>query len=241
MTATTSLQRPAAVESAEQPQAMACRPSVRDLVRVIVRPISTLRLQRSSGDTARLVLLVVALDFLVSLLLIPTLFHELQASWATIPNVTVSAKVTSLGVAIIAGTLINTLLIIIVASLCAMLLYVLNRRLSFADLVGTLIVASVPLMLDRFGRACAFYVSVDSAAWREMVSIGGLTGLTAKGLLGEIAHFFTIFDLWSAILIVVALGRVSRSNVVVAAGLMALSWGSLQYLLFQLYAAGYFR
>lgn len=240
MTAATSIQSPA-LAGAAQPQAPAGRPSVRDLARVLVRPLSTLRLERSSGDTARLILLVVAIDFLVSLLLVPTLFHELKGTWATIPDLSVSHKVTSLGSAIVAGTLINTLLIIIVGSLCAMLLFVLNRRTSFADLVGTLIVASVPLILDRFGRACAFYVSVDSVAWREMVSIGGLTGLTAKGTIGEIAHFFTVFDLWSAVLIVMALTRVSRSNVIVASALTALSWGSLQYLLFQLHSAGYFR
>ena len=147
---------------------------------------------------------------------------------------------TSLGVAIIAGTLINTLLIIIIASLSAMLLFLMDRRPSFADLLGTLIVASVPLMLDRFARACVFYVSMDAAAWRETVSIGGLTGLTAKGMFGEAAHFFTLFDLWSAILIVLALRRVSRSSLVVSAALMALGWGSLQYLLFQLHLAGYF-
>ena len=240
MSAVTTGQSPPAVAAAAQPRTGANGPSALDLAKVLVRPLFTLRLERSSGDTARLILFLVAIDFLISLLLVPTLLHELKSTWATMADVTVSAKVTSLGVAIIAGTLINTLLIIIIASLSAMLLFLMDRRPSFADLLGTLIVASVPLMLDRFARACVFYLSMDAAAWRETVSIGGLTGLTAKGMFGEAAHFFTLFDLWSAILIVLALRRVSRSSLVVSAALMALGWGSLQYLLFQLHLAGYF-
>jgi hypothetical protein len=241
MTAATSLQSPATPADPAEPQAAGARASLRDLARVLVRPLSTLRLERTGGDTARLILLVIAIDLLISLLLVPTLMQELRANWATIPGVSVGTKVTALGVGIIAGMVINTLLIVVVGSLSAMLLFLVDRRPSFADLIGTLIVATVPLMLDRFVRACVYYVSVDSPAWREMASIGGLTGLAAKGTLGEIAHFFTIFDAWSAVLIVIALRRVSRLNFAAAAVLMALSWGPLQYLLFQLHAAGYMK
>jgi len=211
------------------------------LLGVLVRPIATLRQPSSASNAAVLIFAILAIDFVVALLLMPSLMQAFRAQWTLEPGIAAGTKVMTIGVAVLAGSLINLLIMLAVSVLLFLALFVIGAKARFADLTGSLLVASAPLIAERFLKAIAWYFAANTEAWRRAVALDALPKLLGLPLDSAALHFFSLFDVWALALMVLAIRRAAAIGWFPAIALLLLIWGSFQGLLFQLYVIGYIK
>jgi hypothetical protein len=204
------------------------------LVNVLWRPQRTLALRQSAAAVAALLFLVFAIDFVLALALVPSVFESLGKA-AALANLGANAKVMAVGIAVIIGALGDVVLIAFMGLLFLVALLVLDGRAGYREIVGSLLIASAPSIIDRVQRILAFFCGFSAHSTDDFFSLGRLF------LAGDTSFWLanlTIFDLWTLALVVLGVYKVSGLRFPAALLAALLLWGGMDLLMLRLQLAG---
>jgi hypothetical protein len=211
---------------------------VSDIFSVLVRPFTILGKPRRGAEAAALLLAVLAIDFLLSLLLLPSFVAELKAVFAQHPEMGSSAKVGSVAFAVVISTILNSLIIMVMTTLFLLALLTYGARTSPARLFSAILLASAPLILDRALRVAATYFVPGRTSADSVLPFGLLIPSSAGSDLHRVLAYFTFFDLWTLGLVLIGVQQASGLKPLPAFALGLILWGALQGVLLQLHLNG---
>lgn len=209
-----------------------------DIARVLIYPISTFAKHRSPADAAKLFLLVLAIDFILSLLLLPTFSHNIVATLASKGATGPQMRVAALGVALISGSIANATIVSLTAVLFFIAQMILVGRGSFSETVGALLVASAPVILDRMLRVGGYALGLFDDPLTDPFSFARLGWLHGQSGWRHAVGFLSVFDLWTFALVVVGFPIATRMRWIYSLPMSLLFWGGLQALLLRLQLDG---
>lgn len=219
------------------------KPKVRaiigDWLLIIVQPFNVLGKERSSHEAAILFFAILLADFFVSLLLLPSAVEQMQVEWNKVGEVSRAAKASSLGMAIVVATIINTLILSVFAVMIRLFLYFLNQQAHFSSLIARIILASLPLIVERLARGVLFFAGTRLEGWREISTLGGITGIELEGTIGAALGFYSFFDALFFIYLVIAIRKSADVGIVTSIMVSALTWGVYLALVLRLHILGY--
>lgn len=211
------------------------RAGLTDFLRVLLRPISTFRKNRNASDIAKLVFLIIGIDFFLSLLLLPTFVVSLGKIGAAAPSGS-GAKVTAVAAAMIFSTTLNMLVMLLMTGIFSAVLVILRRKFSPGRLLAALMLASSPLIVERVIRIAASYLFPSQSALVPLLPIS--TFIDLSGSAASVGSYFTLFDVWTFLLVCVALASSSRLRPMAAIVTVLILWGGLQVVFFRLHSLG---
>ena len=225
-------------ESALPPNDATARPSLLDLPLVLVRPGVVFGKERGTADVAKLLLLVFAIDFVLSVLLIPAYSGLLAQQLAAQGDSSVQTRIASLGFAVVIGTTINVILATVMAALFLLAQLVLTGRGRFGAILGTLLLATGPTVVDRVVRIGAFVTGLTSAPSDTPLAFKSFGWFTHGPDWIRAAGLFSVFDVWTFVLVCVGFTKVSRLGPITSTLISVLLWGGLQALFARLQLQG---
>lgn len=218
--------------------ALSARQAAAGLGTVFWRPFQTLKQPYPTSAIAILLLVILAIDFILSLLLVPTFLDAIRQAAGEQP-VSASGKVSALGVAVIISSSLNGIIISLMAALFWMLFWICNQKAEYGNILKILLLASSPLILDRIIRFVAALLVPGQKATDSLLPLSLVFPARSGTDAGKLLDYFGLFDIWTFLL--VAVGMVTASQVKKPVSLVGaiLLWGGLQALLARLHLAGF--
>lgn len=180
-----------------------------------------------SRNVAQLILIFLVVDFVLSLLLVPSYTAMVSAQ----PGVTSATRPVVIGFAVVIGSLTNVVIIALVAGLMSMGLAVAGGRAAYGPVLGTLFVASIPLLADRIVRVLLYVFGWLKDVSDEPLSLG--RWLTAPPQL-SILFRVSLFDIGAIALVYVGVRNVGGASRAAALMLTVCIWGGTQLFLMRM-------
>jgi hypothetical protein len=203
------------------------------LLRVLWRPQKTLALPQSAAAVATLLLLIFSIDFMLALALVPAVFADLGKA-TTLANLGVNAKVLAVGVAVTIGALGDVGLIAFMGLLFLVALLAFDAKADYREIVGSLLIASAPSIIDRVQRISAFFCGATAHATDDFFSLSRLV------FAGDTSFWLTnlsIFDVWTFVLVVIGIHKVSGLRLLSSFFTVLALWGGMDLLILRLQVA----
>jgi hypothetical protein len=184
-----------------------------------------------------LVATFIALDLALSLSTLGYFAAGIDKAMAGNPLLTPGAKPFVLAFSILFSSLINIAIILGVAVVFLLIVKIAGAVASYRNIVGMLVLATVPALLGRALRNASYLSGVAAdltqsqvALYRFMPDFGAAATRSLKA--------FDLFDVWTAALVVIGFGFISGMKRVPALASALAIWGILQMLLLRIYLSG---
>lgn len=203
------------------------------LLSVLWHPQWTLAARQTAPSVAALIFFVLAIDFVLALTLIPTVFDTIGKATST-ANIDANAKVLAAGIAVIIGSLSDIALIAFMGLLFLFVLLILDGKATYREIIGALLIASSPSIIDRVQRLIAFFFRVTEHPMDNVFSLSHVIVTHNSGWLDKI----TIFDIWTFLLVFIGIHKISGLRWIWSLLSVLLLWGGMELLMLRMQMAG---
>jgi hypothetical protein len=203
------------------------------LLSVLWRPQWTLAAKQTAPSVAALIFFIFAIDFVLALILVPTVFDSIGKAAST-ANIGGNARVFAVGVAVIIGSLADIALIAFMALLFLFILLILDGKATYREIIGALLIASSPSIIDRVQRLFAFFFHITQHPMDNVFSVSRLFFVDNSVWLDNV----TIFDIWTFLLVFIGIHKISGLRLQWSFLSVLLLWGGMELLMLRLQLAG---
>ena len=198
------------------------------LATIVLRPAYSVGRALDTREVAKVLLLFLVIDFVLSLMLTPAYIAMVAAQKGVDP----STRPVVVGFAVVVGSITNVAVTALVAGLMSMGLAVAGGRPAYGKVIGALLVASVPLLVDRVIRVGLHVAGRLSRVSDEPFSLSYWTAVPS----GAWSWFFraSVFDVAALVLVYVGVRAVGQVSRIAAFTLTVAIWGGSQLFLMRI-------